>query len=261
MLDRQAGARAFRHGQLAPSGALAPFVAHYWSVRWELEGRPPFTSSVLSHPAVHVAFQEGASGLFGVVRGRFTRTLEGRGRVFGVKFHPGAFRPFIPFPVAELTDRVRPLSALPGLEGEAAAALEAAVLAEEEDAGRAALVERWLLAHLPPPDPEAARARRLVERILREPALTRVEALVATEPGLSLRSLQRLFREYVGVPPKWVLRRARLHEAAERLEGGAGGSLAALAVELGYFDQAHFTREFTAVVGRPPSAYARGARR
>ena len=41
-----------------------------------------------------------------------------------------------------------------------------------------------------------------------------------------------------------------------RIDTGQVGDLAALAVELGWFDQSHFTRDFTALVGQPPAAYA-----
>jgi AraC-like DNA-binding protein len=52
-----------------------------------------------------------------------------------------------------------------------------------------------------------------------------------------------------------VIKRYRLHEAAARLGGAV--DMAALALELGYFDQAHFIRDFKAVVGQPPGRYAR----
>jgi AraC-like DNA-binding protein len=90
--------------------------------------------------------------------------------------------------------------------------------------------------------------------ILRDPSLLRVEQL-AERLGRSPRALQRLFREYVGVTPKWVLQRLRLHEAAERMMDGAG-DWAALALDLGYFDQAHFINDFRRVVGRSPGEYA-----
>jgi AraC-like DNA-binding protein len=56
----------------------------------------------------------------------------------------------------------------------------------------------------------------------------------------------------------WVMRRARLHEAALRAEadGSAAVDWAALAVDLGYADQAHLTRDFTATLGVPPTRYA-----
>ena len=80
------------------------------------------------------------------------------------------------------------------------------------------------------------------------------EAL-ADAMGVSLRTLQRLFRDYVGVSPKWVIRRYRLQEAATRLAQGLDQPLADLAASLGYFDQAHLAREFTQLFGCPPSEY------
>ena len=66
----------------------------------------------------------------------------------------------------------------------------------------------------------------------------------------------RLFADYVGVSPKWVMRRARLHEAAERADSGEPVDWASLASDLGYADQAHLTRDFTVTIGVSPSRYA-----
>ena len=77
---------------------------------------------------------------------------------------------------------------------------------------------------------------------------------------MNTRALQRLFAKYVGVSPKWVIQRYRLHEAAEQLASGAPISHSELALTLGYSDQAHFTRDFKAMVGTSPAAYARQAR-
>lgn len=75
---------------------------------------------------------------------------------------------------------------------------------------------------------------------------------------IPVRRLQRLFAEYAGVSPKWVMRRARLHEAAERAGRGAHVDWAALSADLGYADQAHLTWDFTATIGVPPARYACG---
>ncbi len=242
-------------GRFRPCPELEPFVQHYWPISWDLEGRPPVVRETLPHPTVHLVVEAGRSGLAGPTTRRFIRTLEGRGWVLGVKFHPGGFRPFWRGPVAELADRVLPLEEAFGPEG---AAFEAELLAMHGDeAGRVACAEAFLLRRLPPPDAQAERVRHLVAEIERDRTLVRVEE-VAARAGLGLRALQRLFAEYVGVSPKWVLGRYRLHEAMARLEAGTAPDLAALAAELGYFDQAHFTRDFKALLGRGPAAYARG---
>ena len=98
-------------------------------------------------------------------------------------------------------------------------------------------------------------ARRRDRRAVRGDAATgprRVEEL-CSHAGYSKRTLQRLFREYVGVTPKWVLQRVRLHEAADRMADGEQ-DWPRLALELGYFDQAHFIKAFKAVIGLSPAS-------
>jgi AraC-like DNA-binding protein len=237
-----------------PEGPLEPLVERYWSISWDLQGQPPQTGETLPHPSVYLVIEEGRSGLAGVNTRRFIRLLEGKGRVFGVKFHPGCFRPFWNAPVRTLTDQVVPLPTAFGPEG---AHLEAAVLRCGKDVtGAVLLLETFLQRRLPPPDPKAQLARTLVARILGDRSLTQAEA-VAREAGLSLRSLQRLFQDYVGVSPKWVIQRYRLHDAMERLEGDRPADLPALALSLGFFDQAHFIKVFKAFLGRTPTGYVR----
>jgi AraC-like DNA-binding protein len=74
---------------------------------------------------------------------------------------------------------------------------------------------------------------------------------------MSTRSLQRLFADHVGLGPKWVINRYRVHEAAEVAAASPDVDWAALAAALGYSDQSHLVREFTAAVGTPPDRYAR----
>jgi AraC-like DNA-binding protein len=134
-------------------------------------------------------------------------------------------------------------------------ALERAVTASEDDREQIALVEAFLRERLPPPDENVATVTRITRLLLDDPSVQRVEDLTA-RLGISARTLQRLFRRYVGVGPKWVLQRYRLHEAAERIADGRCSDWAALALELGYFDQAHFIKDFKALVGHSPAEYA-----
>lgn len=136
------------------------------------------------------------------------------------------------------------------------ATLEPELLAKPEMEGMAAFADRRLLARLPSADPQAARLAALVAQVAADPALLTVQAL-ADRANLSLRSLQRLFDRYVGVSPKWVINRYRLHEAIARVQESRVVDWAELALSLGYFDQAHFIADFTRLVGHPPRAYAR----
>lgn len=239
-----------------PAPGLAAVVDFYWNPRWDLRGRAPYEQKVLAHPNVHLVFEPDGPLVYGVQREVYVRRLAGAGQVLGVKFRPGAFRRFTSGPVAGLTARAVPAAGIFGAEAEQAGRR---ILALDDLAEMAALADRFLLGRLPaaPPDPRAAEVAALVEAITARPQLFRVDEL-ARELDMPVRRLQRLFAEYVGVSPKWVLRRARLHEAAARADdaSSAGIDWAALAADLGYADQAHLTRDFAAAVGAPPARYA-----
>ena len=285
-------ATRFRLARHQPSDTLAPFVEYYWIPRWDLRGEPPHAQTILPHPNVHLVFEASGAGIFGVDRRLFTRSLSGLGLAFGVRFLAGCFRPFWQAPISQLTDRVVPAARLFGPQAEktrqaimrvsagsaasdsaasdsaasdsAAAGFAASASAsgsagsadsEEADAWMIGYAEALLCSVRPEQDPVAEQVAALVSRITADPGLRRVDELAAAS-GMTARSLQRLFADYVGVSPKWVMRRARLHEAAERADSGEPIDWASLAADLGYADQAHLTRDFTATIGISPTRYA-----
>lgn len=254
ILNPKAAPGKFHHAQYLPSPDLGFFIEHYWSVKWDLKGKEPQRQEVLSHPSVHLVFEQDQAQIFGVVRGRFSRLLEGKGRVLGVKFKPGAFYPFLKAPVSGITDRTLSSREVFGRDIEP---LEEAILPREDDEERIELVERFLRERLPARDKNIELIQQVIERILADREITRVDDVV-DRLHLNKRTLQRIFSQYVGVSPKWVIRRYRLHEAAERLANGEIADLAGIALDLGYFDQAHFIKDFKAVVGQPPAEYAAG---
>jgi AraC-like DNA-binding protein len=242
-----------------PTDALAPFVDYYWIPRWDLRGRPPHEQTVLPHPNVHLVFEASGAGIFGVDRRLFTRSLSGLGLAFGIRFTAGGFRPFWQAPISQLTDRVVPAARLfgPRAEKTRQAIMDDFTFGglDVDDGVMIGYAEALLHSVLPEPDPLAGQAAALVSCITEDPALRRVDQLSASS-GLTVRTLQRLFADYVGVSPKWVMRRARLHDAAERADSGEPVDWAALASDLGYADQAHLTRDFTVTIGVPPARYA-----
>jgi AraC-like DNA-binding protein len=245
-------AERFQLARRLPSASLAPFVDYYWIVRWDLRGQPPHEQTILPHPNVNLAFEASGAGIFGVDRSLFTRQLSGRGQALGVRFRPGCFRPFWQAPISQLSDRVVPAVLV---FGPLAEKTRREIICADSDADMTAHAESLLYSALPDRDPVAEQAADLVALITSSPSLRRVDELSAAS-GWSVRSLQRLFADYVGVSPKWVMRRARLHEAAERADSGEVVDWGALAFDLGYADQAHLTREFTTTIGMPPTRYA-----
>jgi AraC-like DNA-binding protein len=247
----------YQHARYHPSPELEAFVEHYWSVQWDLRGLPPEQAETLPHPSVHLIFERPAGGrIAGVARGKFSRALEGKGGAIAVKFRPGGFYPFVNHAISTLTDRVVSVADVFGVAGES---LERNVMAVETDAARIVIIEAFLRSRNAELDPQAARIADIVYAVAADRDILRVDDLVARY-DLSVRALQRLFAKYVGVAPKWVIQRYRLHEAAEQLAGSAPVSQSQLALRLGYSDQAHFVRDFKAIVGTSPAAYARLAR-
>ena len=240
-----------RHWQADPGRDLAPFVSRYWFVAWDLRGQAPYRQLIVPDPNVHLSFvNDTAAAVHGVARRHKYRVLEGAGRVFGVAFRPGCFRPFLRSPVSAITDRSVTAREVFGPD------VPQQAMAQAADEGEMVHVaERFLRANLPRHDPTAQTVTAIVARIAAEPDITRVDTL-ADRLDTSVRRLQRLFAEYVGVGPKWVIRRSRLHEVNQRLATGFPLDWARLAAELGYADQAHFTRDFTAMIGEPPTRYA-----
>ncbi|MEV0457402.1 AraC family transcriptional regulator [Catellatospora methionotrophica] len=244
--------RQVRFRRLAPAAALAELVEHYWFIDWDLDR--PFEQHVVGHPAVNlVVLQPTADDpvtaeVSGVATELFSIKLAERGWVRGVQFRPGAFPAFSGRSPAELTGRRVPLAQVLPVADPGDRLVAAAT-----DAAAAAVLDDLLLGLRPAPGESGRLAMRLVAWVRQDRALRRVEDL-AGEAGISARSLQRLFTRYVGIGPKQVILRYRVHEAIEQARGEV--DWAAVAAELGYSDQAHLVREVTAAIGMPPAAYA-----
>lgn len=238
--ERELDWRRFQQHEFPlPSPDLAPYVARYWIVKWEYT--QSYRQLIVPYPNVHLSFgYGGGASVSGVSSGHVFKDLDGSGRVFGVAFRPGCFRPFLRTSVQSITDRSVPA---------------AEVFRDLPDEAEVHTVERMLRANLPERDPQADRAAGYVDRIIADPEIKRVDVL-ASRLGTSVRQLQRLFAEYVGVGPKWVIRRYRLHDVTERMAAGEPVRWGALAADLGYADQAHFVRDFTAMFGETPTRYA-----
>lgn len=258
--SRTSGARV-KARTFAPPPELADVVAALWVGRWSLPADAPHVTRLLGDPSLHVVWETGSGvampeRVVGVWTRLWERRLEGCGVVRGIKLRAGAGRALVD-DASTLRNTIAPLSEV--LASGSLAAPLAGDLAFSPDDDEAVLTQLvgWL-GSVRRPEPDIAVAVQVVERLRADPSLMRVDQLTAAT-GFSERGLQRLFRLHVGASPKQVLRRARLQEAAARLERGDYPSLADLAFELGYADQAHFTRDWRDAVALTPAAFAREA--
>ncbi len=242
------------HKRYWPAKDLSPVVEHYWIVRWNFSGGRSLVAETLPHPSVIIAIEQDYSRVYGVVRGKFTRRLQGKGEVFGVKFKPGAFYPLVNSPMSAITDRVVEIPALFGASGRA---LEEAVLSHSGDpSGQIEAAQVFLRERMNAEDDNVGVINTIMKRLIADRMICKVDDL-SDALNINKRKLQRLFKVYVGVSPKWVIKRYRLHDAVEQLAGIEQPDWPQLALSLGYFDQAHFIRDFKAIVGVCPTKYAK----
>lgn len=239
---------------------MSRWVENHWSLAWDLPAGASFASEVLPHPTCSLTVERGdhprpaLAGeevvVTGVVTRRFDVEIPGSGRVAGLRFRPGGLAALSGLSAKRWTDRTVPaadvasreiVDALAALDpdGEVGVAMGAVEACFPDSAG---------------PDARYDRVLRIVRDMLEDRSIVAVGE-VEKRHGVSARTLQRDFLHYVGVGPKWVLGRYRMHDVVAALESGYDGSLTDLALRHGWYDQAHFTSDFTALVGVPPSRY------
>lgn len=177
--------------------------------------------------------------------------IEGHGQVFGVKFHPGGFYPFIQSPISKLTEHALSLEDVFGNDG---MVYEGQLKAQTDTESKIALTEALLLKHLPNDDEYVTQINQMITHILEDSELTMVEQL-CRKNQINKRKLQRLFSQYVGISPKWVIKLYRLQHAAEAMDNGSYPDLLKLSTDLGYYDQSHFIKDFKSIIGKTPEEY------
>lgn len=254
-----------------PEPPLDRFVARLWAnargplahARERLlpSGGADLVLPMLDLPLLRYAAPESASGR------RFTtglvlaasdapsyRDTSGASSVLGVQFRPGGLAAFVRTPI----DRLVSAGALDAedLLGPSVRELRERLQHLPTTSDRLALLERWLLSRLvdaPPVD----LVDRAIATLGREGGETRIDSLVAAS-GLSGSAFLEKFRRRVGLTPKRFARLVRFRRVVDSLatRGGAPPRLARLALETGYSDQAHLTREFRAFAGLAPTEYA-----
>lgn len=244
----------------APSPAVGRHVEHFWSVTWDLRGQAPFDSAVITFPCMHLTHEWGSDGarhgfplpntlVHGVVERVFRTTISDRGWVVGARFRPGGFTARFGRDASAMTGRVQPVDD---------ALFGGPVRLDDDVASAAEHLDRLIGGGGGGgggQDETYPALAGLVDWIRDDTSVQRVDQVMDRSPW-SVRTTQRLFRRYVGVPAKWVLCRYRLQNAALEIETDPAVDFADLAVRLGWYDQAHFINDFRALLGTTPGEYA-----
>ena len=184
-----------------------------------------------------------------MVSGQLTRPIRlapcGEAEIVGIRLSPALAGRVLP--IGELTDQVVPLHEV---NRRLAAALLDAAASRQPAAERLAAV-RAVLRRFARHEPD----RLPIETVRTLDRGTPRLRDVARACGVTPRTLQRRFREAVGVTAKMYHRIARFRRAIRTLRSGRPAGVAAVAVLAGYYDQAHLIRDFRRFAGAAPSRF------
>lgn len=240
--------------RIPPTPALAHAVRWFWIPEWDLPADTESRQEVLPFPACNIVIEPAGITAIGPSTRASERVLTGRGWAVGALLHPAAVPAVVPKP-ATLRDTARTVDD-PELHRTIRAAMQD--LRKPGEVRRALAVDAltaWLAKRVadPGPDSDGALANTLAD-LLSDPTITRVDQ-IPQRIHRSIRTLQRIADRFFGLSLHSMIRRRRLQESAVRLREEPDLTMSALAAELGYSDHAHFTRDFTAVLGITPSRY------
>jgi AraC-like DNA-binding protein len=196
---------------------------------------------------VHSTFAAGLSDAWVVVDSeRETRGVQ-------INLTPIGARLFLGLPMSEITNRVVDLRAVLGpVARNLGERLEAATGWGQ----RFAILDDFIVRRLANAGQPSVPVIWAWNKVQTSGGNINVRALV-DELGYSHRRLIQEFRDQIGLPPKVMARIVRFERAVKMISSGAG-SLPDVAFECGYYDQAHFNREFREFSGRTPSEFAAG---
>lgn len=252
-----------------PHAALRPFIECYWFLKMTVE--PPgyldeliFTDGradiVFTYDSPYVRIKGGESADGALIRAsnvdaqrRYPVRIRQRGRLhlIGVRFRPGGLSAFVRIPVHELSGYTVGLS--DGLGPEGAALEEKLFWAAGRIQAQVDLLDHFFLSRMAVL-PEYRRVMSWVQEMEHHRGLISVRDL-SRAAGLSMRSVDRLFKRVIGLPPKFFARTVRFRHVHKHLLKCPAARWDEIVVSYGYFDQSHFIKDVTSLTGVDPTAY------
>lgn len=255
---------AIRYREYPLHPALVPFVKCLWS----LESDGPINGAgrerILPDSCVELVFHfrdpylshfhDGQTALQprSFVVGQMRRFLEiepaGRAGFLAVRFYARGAYLFFHRPLREVAAGVVDLE---DVWRDWAREWTERIAQAKDMAARVRFIERALLSLLS----QNGRTEPAVDRALEIIEATRGQVRVdelAAEIGVSCRHLTRQFERAVGLSPKEFGRVSRFLHALQVMTAGRGRSLTDVALDCGFFDQAHFNHEFRQLAGMSP---------
>lgn len=251
-----------RYREFKPAPPLNRVVECLWTLESERNDSTACTERILPDGCVELIlnfaepFQQHSSDsalrqpvnfIVGEMTGPIFISPTGPVQLIGIRFHPGGTKPFFRLPMHEVTDRVIELGAL-ARDLELALTTRTHELPSVEQkvfALQTALTEQLLQSNTD------FRLLRIAERIVESGGMLPIETL-ASDAGISCRQLERKFLAEIGLGPKLLSRILRFQQVFRAVEASEA-SWPEVALECGYYDQAHLIRDFRQFAQQTPA--------
>ena len=249
-----------------PCPDLQPFVKCYWSLEDDAK-KEPVKQRVLPDGCMEMIFHYGdpyrqyfedgssitqpRSFLFGQITKYIEIAPTGISGIISARFLPDGIFPFINMPVSTLENKAVSLREIFTDEGKI---FEEQVINASDLQGRIKLIETFLLAKLAEQPAIDAITKSCVDIIFQSQGQIGLAAL-ADKMNIHRRNMERKFTSVIGISPKQLARVARLQAALKMIQQKKFNSLTEIAYEMGYFDQAHFIKDFREFTGISPKSF------
>jgi AraC-like DNA-binding protein len=249
-----------------PRGPLCRFVQLIWIARGQAAhrrervlpngvvelivnlGNPHKTVGAGEHPRESTFRDSWIAGIQN--RHLVIESVEGTDLI-GIRFRPGGARALLDHPLSTLTDHVVELDLIdPALASE----LTGRVRDARTDAERIACIEHLLTQRMASRLAGHDSVRFICNSIWRARGIVRIGDLVE-RTGLSHRRVMDYFARDVGMTPKALAGICRFQNVLTRISSSSMPDWSAVAVDCGYFDQAHLSHEFRRLSGLAPREY------
>ena len=236
-----------------PPIALTPWVQCFWHAHYS--GASPSTQSETLHwdggTALFIYFDQSNLPriMFNALHRIQTISFNPNIDYLGIRFHPGGAFQLLNLPIIDLIDSSTEatLLKLPNIE-----TLQLSLADAHSSLARISLVEDWLLYLAKLHQPESGLVQQLLPHLIS--ATNSVEDLV-TQENLHRRKLERVFQNEIGISPNKIKMLYRVKQARAMIKAAPEKSLTDIAMATGFFDQAHFNRQFQQITGQTPGQY------
>lgn len=254
VLHRKQSEAYYQLRRYFPAAAFNGFIEQCWLVNWQLSSQTEHIQQNLPDPNFHLVISNNQVTLLGPVSKSYSYRMAGTGRIIGVKFDYGALNKYLPCPAVECVDKEFAAKDI------FTADIDNILLPLYDSADDGVIVEclqNYFTAFIHPITAQQATTQQLVSLIKQNEDMLSVEQ-VAAHAKLSVRAVQRYFAEYVGLSPKWLIRKYRLSRALEQLENNSV-SILDIVARLEYADQSHLIKDFKQILGVTPGSYLKPA--